>query len=77
MMESASKFGMFRLSGDGITPEELNAAFTEADFIFGLLAERWSRDGDREEFAWSRSAKLNQDCSLAMIPEGRRIGIVL
>lgn len=56
MMESAAKFGMFRVSGHGISPEELNAAFTEADFIFGLLAERWSRDGDREEFAWSRSA---------------------
>ncbi|KAI3781469.1 hypothetical protein L2E82_11484 [Cichorium intybus] len=56
MMESASKFGMFRLIGHGVSPEELNAAFTEADFIFGLLAERWSRDGDREEFAWSRSA---------------------
>ncbi|KAI3786806.1 hypothetical protein L1987_40791 [Smallanthus sonchifolius] len=56
MMDSAVKFGVFRVSGHGISPEELQAAFTEAEFCFGLLAERWSRDGDREEFAWSRSA---------------------
>ncbi|XP_076911038.1 uncharacterized protein LOC143568889, partial [Bidens hawaiensis] len=56
MIDSAVKFGMFQLTGHGISPEELNVAFTEAEFCFGLLAERWSRDGDREEFAWSRSA---------------------
>ncbi|KAK1434602.1 hypothetical protein QVD17_00350 [Tagetes erecta] len=56
MLDSAIKYGVFRLSGHGISPEELQAAFTEAEFCFGLLAERWSRDGDREEFAWSRSA---------------------
>ncbi|KAK9054880.1 hypothetical protein SSX86_025959 [Deinandra increscens subsp. villosa] len=56
MMDSAVKFGVFQLSGHGISAEELNAAFTEAEFCFGLLADRWSRDGDREEFAWSRSA---------------------
>lgn len=56
MLESATKYGVFRVSGHGISPEELQAAFTEAEFCFGLLAERWSRDGDREEFAWSRSA---------------------
>ncbi|KAM0061352.1 putative gibberellin 2-beta-dioxygenase [Helianthus debilis subsp. tardiflorus] len=58
MLDSAVKFGMFQVSGHGISPEELNAAFTEAEFCFGLLAERWSRDGDREEFAWSRSAMV-------------------
>ncbi|KAD5317828.1 hypothetical protein E3N88_17774 [Mikania micrantha] len=56
MLDSAVKFGVFRVTGHGIPPEELHAAFTEAEFCFGLLAERWSRDGDREEFAWSRSA---------------------
>ncbi|KAI7741457.1 hypothetical protein M8C21_008537 [Ambrosia artemisiifolia] len=56
MLDSAVKFGVFRVSGHGISPEELHAAFTEAEFCFGLLAERWSRDGDREELAWSRSA---------------------
>lgn len=56
MLDSAAKFGVFRVSGHGISPEELQMAFSEAEFCFGLLAERWSRDGDREEFAWSRSA---------------------
>ncbi|KAK1421693.1 hypothetical protein QVD17_24238 [Tagetes erecta] len=56
VLDSAFKYGMFLVSGHGISSEELNAAFTEAEFCFGLLAERWSRDGDREEFAWSRSA---------------------
>ncbi|GJU24664.1 putative isopenicillin N synthase-like protein [Tanacetum coccineum] len=56
MLDSATKFGVFRVSGHGISPEELQMAFSEAEFCFGLLAERWSRDGDREEFAWSRSA---------------------
>lgn len=56
MLDSAVKFGVFRLTGHGISPDELELAFTEAEFCFGLLAERWSRDGDREEFAWSRSA---------------------
>lgn len=56
MLDSAAKFGVFRVTGHGISPEELLMAFTEAEFCFGLLAERWSRDGDREEFSWSRSA---------------------
>nr|XP_043622979.1 uncharacterized protein LOC122594608 [Erigeron canadensis] len=56
MLDSAVKFGIFKVSGHGISPEELQMAFTEAEFCFGLLADRWSRDGDREEFAWSRSA---------------------
>ncbi|KAI3694943.1 hypothetical protein L1987_77927 [Smallanthus sonchifolius] len=56
IMDSAVKFGVFRVNGHGISTEELQAAFTEAEFCFGLLAERWSRDGDREEFAWSRSS---------------------
>lgn len=56
MMRSASKYGVFRISGHGISTEELQQTFTEADFCFGLLADRWSRDGDREEFQWSRSA---------------------
>ncbi|KAI3771014.1 hypothetical protein L6452_02164 [Arctium lappa] len=56
MLDSAAKYGVFKVSGHGISSEDLQEAFTEADFCFGLLAERWSRDGDREEFAWSRSA---------------------
>ncbi|KAK9068955.1 hypothetical protein SSX86_013071 [Deinandra increscens subsp. villosa] len=56
MMRSAKKYGVFRISGHGISTEELRQAFMEAEFCFGLLAERWSRDGDREEFQWSRSA---------------------
>lgn len=56
MMRSAKKYGVFRISGHGISTEELQQAFTEAEFCFGLLADRWSRDGDREEFQWSRSA---------------------
>ncbi|KAL4587205.1 hypothetical protein LXL04_000072 [Taraxacum kok-saghyz] len=56
MMRSAKKYGVFRISGHGISTEELQVAFTEAEFCFGLLADRWSRDGDREEFQWSRSA---------------------
>ncbi|KAI3525769.1 hypothetical protein L1887_04839 [Cichorium endivia] len=56
MMRSAKKYGVFRISGHGISAEELQQAFTEAEFCFGLLADRWSRDGDREEFQWSRSA---------------------
>ncbi|KAM0040629.1 putative gibberellin 2-beta-dioxygenase [Helianthus debilis subsp. tardiflorus] len=56
MLDSAVKYGVFRIVGHGISPEELQVAFTEAEFCFGLLAERWSRDGDREELAWSRSA---------------------
>ncbi|XP_076904591.1 uncharacterized protein LOC143560090 [Bidens hawaiensis] len=56
MLDSAMKFGVFRVGGHGVSPEELQVAFTEAEFCFGLLAERWSRDGDREEFAWSKSA---------------------
>nr|XP_043611540.1 uncharacterized protein LOC122583177 [Erigeron canadensis] len=56
VMRSAIKYGVFRISGHGISTEELHQAFTEADFCFGLLANQWSRDGDREEFQWSRSA---------------------
>ncbi|PWA41079.1 2-oxoglutarate (2OG) and Fe(II)-dependent oxygenase superfamily protein [Artemisia annua] len=56
MIRSATKYGIFRISGHGISTEELQQAFTEAEFCFGLLADRWSRDGDREEFQWSRSA---------------------
>ncbi|KAL8206031.1 hypothetical protein R6Q57_009582 [Mikania cordata] len=56
MLDSALKFGVFQVSHHGISPGELNATFTEAEFCFGLLADRWSRDGDREEFVWSRSA---------------------
>lgn len=56
MMRSATKYGVFRISGHGISIEELHQAFTEADFCFGLLADKWSRHGDREEFQWSRSA---------------------
>ncbi|KAJ9543330.1 hypothetical protein OSB04_023037 [Centaurea solstitialis] len=56
MMRSVGKYGVFRISGHGISVEELQQSFTEAEFCFGLLAERWSRDGDREEFQWSRSA---------------------
>ncbi|XP_076931891.1 gibberellin 2-beta-dioxygenase 8-like [Bidens hawaiensis] len=55
MMRSAKKYGVFRISGHGISTEELQQAFSEAEFCFGLLADRWSRDGDREEFQWSRS----------------------
>ncbi|XP_071699292.1 gibberellin 2-beta-dioxygenase 8-like [Rutidosis leptorrhynchoides] len=58
MWDSAVKFGVFKVSGHGISPEELQLAFNEAEYCFGLLAERWSRDGDREEFAWSRSAMV-------------------
>ena len=56
VMRSVGKYGVFRISGHGISVEELQQSFTEAEFCFGLLAERWSRDGDREEFQWSRSA---------------------
>ncbi|KAF5782854.1 putative gibberellin 2-beta-dioxygenase [Helianthus annuus] len=56
MMRSVKKYGVFRISGHGISTEELKQAFSEAEFCFGLLADRWSRDGDREEFQWSRSA---------------------
>ncbi|KAK1426504.1 hypothetical protein QVD17_15178 [Tagetes erecta] len=56
MMRSASKYGVFRIRGHGISTEELQQSFSEADFCFGLLADRWSRDGDREEFQWSRTA---------------------
>ncbi|KAI3742788.1 hypothetical protein L1987_60484 [Smallanthus sonchifolius] len=55
MMRSITKYGVFRIRGHGISTKELHQAFGEADFCFGLLADRWSRDGDREEFQWSRS----------------------
>ncbi|KAI7751817.1 hypothetical protein M8C21_009267 [Ambrosia artemisiifolia] len=58
MLDSAVKFGMFQVSGHGMSLEELQTAFNEAEYCFGLLADRWSRDGDREEFAWSRSAMV-------------------
>ncbi|XP_071691158.1 uncharacterized protein [Rutidosis leptorrhynchoides] len=58
MLDCAIKHGIFKVSGHGIAPEELQMAFNEAEFCFGLLAERWSRDGDREEFSWSRSAMV-------------------
>ncbi|XP_076899217.1 uncharacterized protein LOC143553027 [Bidens hawaiensis] len=67
MKRSAKKYGVFRISGHRISTEELQQAFSEAEFCFGLLADRWSRDGDREEFQWSRSglAAAERRCDVA------------
>ncbi|CAK9144482.1 unnamed protein product [Ilex paraguariensis] len=55
LLRSALEFGVFRISGHGITVEELRATLAEAKWVFGLSMDCCRRYGDRQEFVWCHS----------------------